>query len=99
MQSACDSAATSAGLVRCRGLAKVAQQCSGLSGRALRKLPFLAHTQLSGSQGGRPGGSQACCVEDFIMLLSRAALCEAADRSCMQEATDRRQPTAEQVSE
>lgn len=70
-------------------LARVAQQCEGLSGRALRKLPFLAH-----SQSGAASSDQACSVERFMLLLSRAAQRESEDRSCMLEAKDRSRPAA-----
>lgn len=74
-------------------LSKVAEQCEGLSGRALRKLPFLAHTQL----GGAPGSARPCSVERFMVLLGTAAQRESADRSCMLDANDRSSRPADQM--
>ena len=61
-------------------LARVARLCEGLSGRAIRKLPFLAHTQLGASPAAT---KQGCPLGKFLAALHRAAQLEVSDRECM----------------
>lgn len=53
----------------------VARKCDGLSGRTLRKMPFLAFT-LSDSLASPT-------VSEFVVLLHRTALQEASDRAAL----------------
>ena len=53
--------------------------CEGLSGRAIRKLPFLAHTQLGVVTAAKHG----CPLGRFLAALHSAARLEMADRECM----------------
>lgn len=52
----------------------LAVQCEGLSGRALRKLPFLAHAALAGS------GASPTELEAYLDALHRAVGLESAVR-------------------
>ena len=64
---------------RCaRLLARAARACDGLSGRALRKLPFLAYA--AASRGA------ACDRERFLAALSDAARTEREDREALERA-------------
>jgi len=64
---------------RCaRLLARAARACDGLSGRALRKLPFLAYA--AASRGA------ACDRERFLAALSDAARTEREDREALKRA-------------
>ena len=51
----------------------LAVQCEGLSGRALRKLPFLAHAQMGGAGAG-------VGLEVYLDALHRAVELESAVR-------------------
>ena len=62
-------------------LAGVARLCEGLSGRAVRKLPFLAHTQLGGAAAARKLG---CQLDRFLAALHAAAQLELSDRERME---------------
>lgn len=57
-------------------LLAVAAACQGLSGRTLRKMPFIAHA-------GAPAGSlpAPCSVPTFLRALHAAAFKEQSDRS------------------
>ena len=46
-------------------LREIAQKCEGLSGRALRKIPFLAHAFFI--------QSSSCSLEDYLLALNAAA--------------------------
>lgn len=59
-----------------RTLADVAAACEGFSGRALRKLPFLAHA-------GSEGMPLPCSTAQFLAALRSAAVREAADRGAL----------------
>ena len=61
-------------------LAGVARLCEGLSGRAMRKLPFLAHTQLGAAAAA---GKLGCRLDRFLAALHGAAQLELSDRECM----------------
>ena len=56
----------------------VAEACDGLSGRALRKLPFLAHALFGGGGGGGGGGDASAAqggpmpIELYLVALRRA---------------------------
>ncbi|KAG2489739.1 hypothetical protein HYH03_011846 [Edaphochlamys debaryana] len=56
-----------------------AAACEGLSGRTLRKLPFLAHAGAPGLAAGGPGGG--CSARRFLRALAAAAEREQSDRS------------------
>ena len=73
------AAGSSAQLDGSRTLARIARMCEGLSGRAIRKLPFLAHTQL----GVVTAAKQGCPLGRFLAALHRAAQLEMSDRECM----------------
>jgi hypothetical protein len=62
-------------------LAGVASLCEGLSGRAVRKLPFLAHTQLGAAAAARKLG---CRLDKFLSALHVAARLELSDRERME---------------
>jgi len=62
-----------------RALAQIARMCEGLSGRAMRKLPFLAHTQL----GVVAAAQQGCPLGRFLAALHCAARLEMSDREHM----------------
>ncbi|KAK9812929.1 hypothetical protein WJX72_005914 [[Myrmecia] bisecta] len=70
-----ESSSTAAAQALSKALAEAANACEGFSGRALRKLPFLAHadSDLTGP----------CTTEQFLAAMRAAALREAQDRSCM----------------
>ena len=80
LKSAADAAAGCAAQADgSRALALVARLCEGLSGRAIRKLPFLAHTQL----GAGAAAKQGCPLAVFLAALHRATQLEVSDRECM----------------
>jgi pachytene checkpoint protein 2 len=60
-------------MVTCR---RIAVACEGLSGRALRKLPFLAFSQGT--------VAQPCSVDEFMQLLAGAVMQETSDRASLQ---------------
>ena len=81
LDSSASAAAEHAALVDgSRALARVARLCEGLSGRAIRKLPFLAHTQLGTSPAA---AKQGCPLGKFLAALHRAAQLEVSDRERM----------------
>jgi cytidylate kinase len=60
-------------------LRQVAQACDGLSGRALRKLPFLAYSAV--------GSTGRCSVEHYVRAMLARAKSEIADRRRMEAAS------------
>lgn len=60
-------------------LRQVAQACDGLSGRALRKLPFLAYSAV--------GSTGRCSVEHYVQAMLARAKSEIADRRRMEAAS------------
>ena len=59
----------------------VAEACEGISGRALRKLPFLAHALFG--QGGSDGGAAPLELEACLLALRQAVAHELAARSAI----------------
>ena len=59
-----------------RSLRHVARACDGLSGRALRKLPFLAYSTV--------GSTGRCSVEHYVRAMLARAKSEIADRRRME---------------
>ncbi|KAJ7295833.1 hypothetical protein O6H91_Y161100 [Diphasiastrum complanatum] len=57
-----------------RSLLATAQACQGLSGRTLRKLPFLAHASLA--------NKLICDCSKFLLILADTAQRELSERSC-----------------
>ena len=64
-------------------MAEVAEACEGLSGRALRKIPFLAHACLPDALPRAAGGGPCPCLP-FLASMRQAAMAEKRDRGQMQ---------------
>ncbi len=74
-----------AALAACGMLLRCAALCEGLSGRTLRKLPFLAHASLAAQHGAARGGgglaaAGACELSRFLRALEEAAIQEHLER-------------------
>ena len=61
----------------------IAEACEGVSGRALRKLPFLAHALFGAGRGSDGGGGAGLPLETYLDALRRAVAHEHAARDAM----------------
>jgi len=62
-------------------LLRAAEECEGMSGRTLRKIPFLAHANFVSHRG-------ACTVMEYLGALRRAAALERADKAAGDKSVD-----------